>query len=362
MLPALLANVHRFHDWSMEIAEKCGGTYYLKGPWFVNMDMIGTVDPANVKHMLSTNFSNYPKGSKYKEMFEDIFGDGLFNSDHDLWKNQRKVSVALINNQRFRKFLFNTISATVENALIPVLEHFYEEGRIVDIQEIAHRFTFDVTMKVITGFSPETLTIELPKNEFLDAMEHAEEATFYRHVRPKIFWRLQKWLGFGLEKKMKMARITIDRVAASYVARKREQLIEEGEGELDLLASYLTVHCNDEKLMEGWKSKDEFLRDTLVNYMFAGWENSLGWFFWLIMKNPVVEANIREELNSLSPKRRDRLEVFELEEVNKLVYLHGAICETLRLYPPAMYEHKKPLKPDTLPTGHYVDPNMEITC
>ncbi|XP_050217633.1 alkane hydroxylase MAH1-like [Mercurialis annua] len=360
MLPSLLANAHRFHDWSMQILERSNGTYHFKGPWFINMDMIGTVDPANVKHMMSTNSSNYPKGSEFKEIFGDIFGDGLFNSDFDQWKNQRKVAVALINRQRFQKFLFHTINVTVENALIPVLEHCCEQGGIVDMQDIAHRFTFDVTVKVITGHNPKTLAIELPKNEFTYALDHAEEAIFYRHVRPKILWRLQKWLGFGLENKMKIARVEIDRIAAAYVARKREQLIKGGDEDVDLLASYLTSHYNDEKLMEGWKSKEEFLRDTLVNFLIAGRENSLGWFFWLIAKNPVAEAKIREELNRLLPKRSDEIQVFELEEVSKLVYLHGAICETLRLYPPVMYEHKKPLQPDILPSGHYVDPKMEI--
>ncbi|XP_055960461.1 alkane hydroxylase MAH1-like [Mercurialis annua] len=338
MLPSLLANAHRFHDWSMQILERSNGTYHFKGPWFmINMDMIGTVDPANVKHMMSTNSSNYPKGSEFKEIFGDIFGDGLFNSDFDQWKNQRKVAVALINRQRFQKFLFDTINVTVENALIPVLEHFCEQGGIVDMQDIAHRFTFDVTVKVIT-----------------------EEAIFYRHVRPKILWRLQKWLGFGLENKMKIARGEIDRIAAAYVARKREQLIKDGDEDVDLLASYLTSHYNDEKLMKGWKSKEEFLRDTLVNFLIAGRENSLGWFFWLITKNSAAEAKIREELSRLLPKRSAEIQLFELEEVNKLVYLHGAICETLRLYPPVMYEHKKPLQPDILPSGHYVDPKMEI--
>ncbi|XP_050211417.1 alkane hydroxylase MAH1-like [Mercurialis annua] len=360
MLPSLLANIHRFHDWTLKMFEKAGGTYHVKGPWFINMDMIGTVDPANVKYMMSTNSSNYPKGSEYKEIFGDIFGSGIFNSDHDQWKNQRKVAAALINHQRFRPFLFDTISVTVENALIPVLDHFCKQGGAVDMQDIAHRFTYDVIVKVITGSNPETLTIELPKNEFSDALDHAEEAIFYRHLRPKIFWRLQKWLGFGLEKEMKIARVIIDRIVASYVARKTEQLIKDGEGGADFLGSYLTVHQNDEKLMQAWKSKDEFLRDTLVNFLIAGRENSLGWLFWLVAKNPVVEAKIREELSSLSPKKRDKIEVFELEEVNKLVYLHGAICETLRLYPPVMYEHKKPLQSDILPSGHYVDPKMEI--
>ncbi|KDP35256.1 hypothetical protein JCGZ_09415 [Jatropha curcas] len=91
MLPSLLAHVHDFHVWSKDKIERSGGTFLFKGPWLTNMDMIGTCDPANVKHIMSTKFHKYPKGHEFREMFE-IFGDGLFNSDSDLWKHQRKIA------------------------------------------------------------------------------------------------------------------------------------------------------------------------------------------------------------------------------------------------------------------------------
>ncbi|KAJ0098003.1 hypothetical protein Patl1_27587 [Pistacia atlantica] len=31
---------------------------------------------------------------------------------------------------------------------------------------------------------------------------------------------------------------------------------------------------------------------------------------------------------------------FDSKELNKLVYLHGALCEALRLYPPVPFQHK----------------------
>ncbi|EEF28128.1 conserved hypothetical protein, partial [Ricinus communis] len=94
----------------------------------------------------------------------------------------------------------------------------------------------------------------------------------------------------------------------------------------------------------------------------AGRENSLAWFFWLLSENPQAEAKIREELNSLLPENKvhEGPQLFDLEKLNKLLYLHGALCETLRLYPPVMFEHKEPLQPDILPSGHHVDPRMKI--
>ncbi|OAY33246.1 alkane hydroxylase MAH1 [Manihot esculenta] len=359
MLPGLLSNVHRFHDWAKDVMERCGGTYHFKGPWFSGMEMIGTVDPANVKHIMSTNFSNYPKGPEYKEIF-DVFGDGIFNSDFDLWKHQRKTAVALINHDKFRGYLLKTVSEKVEKGLIPILENICKHGQTVDMQDLIHRFTLDVTFILITGYDPESLSIEFTEDEVAIALDYAEEVIFYRHVLPKIFWKSQRWLGFGKERKMRKAWETLDRVAAMYIERKREQLKQESIKSEDLLTSYIT---NKEEILIS-KTENEFLRDTVLNFLIAGRENSLAWFLWLISKNPRVEAKIREELKStIAPETEaesGKLQLFDLEKVNKLFYLHGAFCETLRLYPPVAYEHKAPLQPDILPSGHKVDSKMKI--
>ncbi|MED6207524.1 hypothetical protein PIB30_036585 [Stylosanthes scabra] len=47
-------------------------------------------------------------------------------------------------------------------------------------------------------------------------------------------------------------------------------------------------------------------------------------------------------------------------DVKKLVYLHGALCEVLRLFPPIPLERKQPIKDDILPSGHLVDSSTKI--
>ena len=42
------------------------------------------------------------------------------------------------------------------------------------------------------------------------------------------------------------------------------------------------------------------------------------------------------------------------------MYLHGALCESLRLFPPAALEHKAPMQPDILPSGHHLARNGKL--
>ncbi|KAL6965609.1 hypothetical protein U1Q18_036665, partial [Sarracenia purpurea var. burkii] len=132
---------------------------------------------------------------------------------------------------------------------------------------------------------------------------------------------------------------------------------EENEG-ADLLTSYLT---EDET---GSMFDDEFLRDTLLNLMISGRDSTssgLTWFLWLVSTHPAVEAKIREELEAILPNKEARKwQLFNAKEVNKLVYFRSALCESLRLYPPVPFMHKKHVQSNILPSGHHIHSKMKI--
>uniref|UniRef100_A0A2P2NZ43 Cytochrome P450 family protein n=1 Tax=Rhizophora mucronata TaxID=61149 RepID=A0A2P2NZ43_RHIMU len=360
MLPELLLKLHRLHDWCTEVLEQTRCTFLFKGPWLASMDMLITVDPANIHHIMSSNFSNFPKGSEFKEIFE-ILGDGIFNADLELWKNQRKVAQSLITHRRFHEFLVRNSQCKVEKGLIPVLEHVAKQGSVLDLQDLFQRFTFDATCKMVTGHDPGCLSLEFPEIAFAKALDDAEEALLHRHVLPKTIWKLERWLGVGEEKKLIRAWETLDRAIAEIISAKKKELKRGAKLEEDghLLAAYIR-----EMDTFGSKSDDKFLRDIVVNFMIAGRDttsSALTWFFWLLSKNPHVEIKIREELESTMPEAEaGKWRLFGNHEVKDLVYLHGALCEALRLYPPVPFQHKSPLKPDTLPSGHLVVPEMKV--
>ena len=98
MLPALLKNHSRIHDLFIELVEKSQLTLVVKGPWFTNMNLLATVDPTNAHHILSKNFGNYPKGSKFKETFE-ILGDGIFNRLRNMALSSKDGSISFCSSQ-----------------------------------------------------------------------------------------------------------------------------------------------------------------------------------------------------------------------------------------------------------------------
>ena len=74
-----------------------------------------------------------------------------------------------------------------------------------------------------------------------------------------------------------------------------------------------------------------------------------------------MEAKILEEIKEHlfdNGKSKD----LNINGLSKLVYLHGARCETLRLFPPIPFEHKFSVQYDILPGGHSIRPNTTILC
>ncbi|KAL3613456.1 hypothetical protein CASFOL_042719 [Castilleja foliolosa] len=369
MLPAILFHVEQIHDKCTEVFAKCPRrTFRIHGPWFANMDMLATVDPENVHYIMTGNFQNFPKGPIFKEIF-DVLGDGIFNADYVSWKEQRKLTRFLITHQRFYRFMAKTSRRKIETGLVPVLEMICRENRVVDLQDLFQRFSFDTTCILVTGYDPGCLSVDFPDVPFSRAMDDAEETIFMRHVVPECVWKLMRWVGIGGERKLSEAWKVLDSVINGYIAMKREEMrkrggdaIEvEGDDGSDLLTCYM--NSGDEDRVPGLRCDDDmFLRDTILNLMIAGRDttsSALTWFMWLVSTNLEVEEKIRDELK-LSISSDENWRIFGIDEVKNLVYLHGAICEALRLYPPVPFQHKEPLQADILPSGHFVDPKMKV--
>ncbi|KAL5818518.1 hypothetical protein ACOSQ4_022360 [Xanthoceras sorbifolium] len=194
ILHYLANNINNDLPMNFPLVEGSQCTFLFKGPWFAEMDTFVTTHPPNIYHIMSSNFSNFPKSPKFNQIF-DVLGDAISNSNSDFWKNQRKAALALINNQSFYQFLLKTSRDEVENGMIPILEHVPKKGIYVDLQDLVQRYTFDSTCILVTAYDPGCLSIEFP--EILE------------------------------EKKMKRAKKILDQTIVGYIQGKREELNQE---------------------------------------------------------------------------------------------------------------------------------------
>ena len=278
----------------------------------------------------------------------------------------------MLKDGRFQQLFVKTVQEKVEKGLIPILDHVSALGIEVDMQDLFTRFTFDNICIFVLGTDPGVLSIEFREESYVKAFDEIEEAILYRHILPESCWRLQKWLEIGKERTFSRAIKVAERFVFQCISLKKERprrkstrTKEEDEGSFDFLTAYMESDRGESTA--GLEISDKFLRDTAANLLSAGKDTvsaALSWFFWLISTHPLVENKIWEEIikanNTRGIKDDKNWWIFSAQELRKLVYLNGALCETLRLFPPLPFEHKAPVKVDILPSGHKIGPDSKV--
>ncbi|WCJ23106.1 Cytochrome P450 94A1 [Euphorbia peplus] len=305
-----------------------------------------TGNPANVQHILKTNFHNYQKGNDIRAILSDFLGAGILNADGDTWKFQRQVASHEFNAKSLRKFIETVVDNDLSRRLIPILSSAAKNRTVLDFENVLQRFGFDNICQIAFGYDPECLLPSLPEQKIAEAFEDGIRISSERFG--SLSWKIKKFFNIGSEKRLREAVSEVRDFAVKLVKEKKERLKSEISMESeDLLSRFLSSGHSDET----------FVTDIVISFMVAGRDTTsaaLTWFFWLLSENPATEAKIIDEINEKSDSP-----VFE--EVKDMVYTHACLCESMRLYPPVPADSKLAEDDDVWPDGTVVKGGTWVT-
>ncbi|XP_020597511.1 cytochrome P450 86B1, partial [Phalaenopsis equestris] len=349
-MPSFAVHIHHVYDWGTQTLVKAGGTFPFRGVMFARFYGVVTADPSNLEYILKTNFSNFPKGRYYRERFVDFLGDGIFNADDAVWRDQRRAATAEMHTSRFVEYSADTIRELVYQKLLPLLRRLAENSTVVDLQDVFLRFTFDNICTAAFGVDPGCLAADLPEVPFAKAFEEATRFTLFRFLVPPPVWKIMKVLDVGTERRLRIAIRSVHEFAEKTVRDRKADLSFNERS--DLLSRLISSE-------QGFS--DKFLKDFCISFILAGRDTSsvaLAWFFWLLYKHPRVERKILAEILAIIKQRGVAAAGFELDEVvftvdevKRMDYLQAALTESLRLYPSVPLDFKQALEDDVLPDG-----------
>ncbi|KVI03324.1 hypothetical protein Ccrd_018383 [Cynara cardunculus var. scolymus] len=330
-----LMNYDRMHDWLVNYLSK-SSTVVVPMP-FTTYTYIA--DPANVEHVLKTNFANYPKVSIIS-MYQAI---------------------------QLTDFPFLMVTC-----IIRIWRCCLEMASLIQM--------------VRTGGNKErrqALSLHLRTYETL--AQWFSEITL-RFIDP--LWRVKKFLRVGSEAVLDQSIKMIDDFTYS-VIRRRKAEIEEAQEVLnndkmkhDILSRFIELEKDPENNIN-----DKSLRDVVLNFVIAGRDTTattLSWAIYMIMVHDHVAEKLYAELKAFEQDRAEEenvtlkhcetedLESFDLrtkqfaqlmsyDSLGKLYYLHAVITETLRLYPAVPQDPKGILNDDILPDGTKVKAGGMVT-
>ncbi|XP_038983695.1 cytochrome P450 94A1-like [Phoenix dactylifera] len=138
-------------------------------------------------------------------------------------------------------------------------------------------------------------------HRFIHAFEAVWGVVNKRFNQPCFLWKLQRLLGVGSERRLKEEIGDVHEFAMRIVKQRKGRKPEEIRSSSDFLS-----HC----VLNG-NSSDEFLRDIIINFVFAARETTptvMTWFFWLVSTRPEVEERIVDEINSVRGGMEIRME------------------------------------------------------
>ncbi|KAH7298296.1 hypothetical protein KP509_25G036100 [Ceratopteris richardii] len=405
-------NYDRLLDWTTSFFTDDHRTIKMT---FLSRRSYYTVDPANVEHILKTNFENYPKGGESHYRLFDLLGNGILNTDGNMWRMHRKLGSLEFSVKKLRHL---TASVYKRNAL-KLVDELITSNQEVDVQELLLDMTFQSICEVAFGsvFDPERdCTAEA--GSIAVALDNAQEMITRRYMYP--WWKINKFLGIGSERVFREDMTKFNNFLMDMIERKESQMQNEVECRdrdyapvQDLLSRFLWAQekTSHQDTLASRKSK-QMIKDAMMSFVLAGRDttaSTLSWFLYCMCIYPDKQEKIFEELVklenltlrgngnkneidvtarsysdengevaarraheagqmfvnaktsklndyernmfNLSRKFAEEVLIYENLHSNSLPYLHSALAETLRLYPAVPRDGKVALKADILPDG-----------
>uniref|UniRef100_A0A453GP47 Cytochrome P450 n=2 Tax=Aegilops tauschii subsp. strangulata TaxID=200361 RepID=A0A453GP47_AEGTS len=290
----------------------------------------------------------------------------------EVWSLQRKLASYSFSSRSLRRFSGRVLREHLHCRLLPLLDDAAGSGVAFDLQDVLRRCSFDNVCGVAFGVESSTL-LELEAGDrrsrrheaFFAAFDDAVEISFARILHPTtLVWKAMRLANVGSERRMREAIGVIDAyVMGMLEAEQRPRGVPavdgEGEREQHLLSRFMaaldeeSASGSGSELGEMFGSPDakrRFLRDIVVSFVLAGKDSTssaLTWFFWLLAANPRCERCVHEEVTRTPPGD----DAGESEELKGMHYLHAALTEAMRLYPPLPINTRVAAAADVLPDG-----------
>lgn len=272
--------------------------------------MILTIEPANVKTVLSTKFKDWNLPDQRKSAFRPLLGHGIFTTDGAAWQHSRELlRPNFIRSQVGDLNMF-------ESHVGHLIQAIPRDHSTVDLQELFFRLTIDSATEFLFGESTNSLAPGTTKES------NAEFAAAFNRSVGEIA-QSSRTLGFTsyfprrqFHKDTRYVHDFVDR----YVARRLEsRKVQDTQEATD--GRYIFLH----ELVK--ETQDPLqIRSELLNVLLAGRDTTASllsnvWF--MLAKRPDVWVKLRAEVEQLG----DGLPKYE--QLKKMRYLKAVLNECM---------------------------------
>lgn len=327
-------------------------TPMLKGR-ILHLNIVMPCTPEAVHEVLVTKAKSFEKSPGLRVLLHTLAGQGLFTSEGDLWKSQRKLMAPIFQPAPMHQYA-ETMRLVAERAA-----NAMHDGMQIDIAHETTRIAMSVVGKALfdtetfdeadeLGAALTTCLAWANKNLGSPALvAHVLMMDVTEAAAKRTSGGVQKWLRNVKEKfnePFLLPGIRDKKLleAVEFINHRIQLMIDDrrkqGLARKDLLTRLLTAQDEENG---GGRMTDKQVRDEAVTLFVAGHETTataLAWSFYLLSRNPEALAKARAEADALGDG-----EITEWHP-EKLAYCTRVFREAMRLYPPIMFFPKRTLE------------------
>ena len=252
---------------------------------------------------------------------------GLFGSEGDAWRRQRRMVMSGLDPTRVRAYFAQLLRVTLR--LRARWQRAAREGRALDLQPELMRYTVD-TVAGLT-FGADINTLESDGDIIQRHLDKIFPALYRRVMSPLPYWR---WFRLGADRQLDRSVAEVNWAIASFIAQARERLRAEParRAQPPNLLEAMIVAADD-----GASGIDDpQVAGNVLTMLLAGEDttaNTLAWLLHLLHRHPEALARARDEVRRVAGAPED----FTPERLAGLDYLEACIHETMRLKPVAPF-------------------------
>jgi cytochrome P450 len=295
--------------------------------------------PDHIKHVLQDNARNYVKGIVIAKL-KVLIGEGLFTSEGDFWRRQRRLSQPAFHRDRLAGFATAMTETTA--AMLDDWAPRARSGAPFDVAADMSALTLG-----IVGRALFSRVLDAEADEVGPALMETLAIVNERAIR---FLPAPTWWPSRTNRRLRRAIAVLDRVVYDIIEARRRT----GEQPRDPLAMLLLAR--DEETGAGMT--DRQLRDEVMTFLLAGHETTavaLTWTWYLLDRNPDVAERLRAEVGAAIGTRTPTL-----EDLPRLRYVRMVVEEAMRLYPPVWGFMRQALGEDRV-GGYRIPKNSVVT-
>eukprot|EP01064_Diplonema_japonicum_P034097 TRINITY_DN694_c7_g1_i1.p1 TRINITY_DN694_c7_g1~~TRINITY_DN694_c7_g1_i1.p1 ORF type:complete len:519 (+),score=157.92 TRINITY_DN694_c7_g1_i1:63-1559(+) len=322
---------------------------YKSFAWSAVGGRMGVVilEKEDIKFALKDNFNNFVKAPGFLENFSGLLGQGIFNSNGDVWKQQRVVMAQMFNRRQLRERMSLVFGAHSQD-LVDLLKKT-ELGEAVNIMPFFYHFTFDCINSVAFNRDVNSLGGNEKDVAFQKAFDVIQHGILGRFMIP--WWKLYRFMQLsserGIVKGLEVVNAYVEDVVDQYFEKdgslKEDAIVDDRT---------MTGLFLDNARSSGIVYDRVFIRDMILNTVIAGRDSTgsaLTSCIEYLCYHPEWQDKLHEEAKACFGGMQEALTFDDVEGVSPVA--EAVFLEAIRLHPAVPANEKLCLEDTEFPSG-----------